>query len=89
MKIRVDFYKLSGKWAYGGGVEIGETHLWEVAFLQAIVNNQEILHNGWQGRYDVVTNDLYENWRLKEYTGFFKNIFKANKFAGLKKQVNK
>lgn len=76
--IRVDFYKESGKWYAGGEVEVNH-HLFQEGFRQDIVNNQEILRDGWQGNYIVVTNNL-EGDNL-----FAMQVFLPSKFIGITK----
>jgi hypothetical protein len=71
--IRVDFYKESGKWYAGGNVLVNH-HLFQDGFRQDIVNNQQILFDGWQGNYIVVTDNL-EGDEL-----FAKQIFLPSKF---------
>ena len=89
MKIRVDFYRPSGKWYEGGEVEIGNAKLWRGDLPQAIVNNQNILTDGWQEQdcYYVVTSDLIEcdNDDLNCYD-FVKALFLPDKFKGLKRR---
>lgn len=86
--IRVDFYKKTGKWYAGGQVNVGNERLWRGEnFLRAIVDNQQILNDGWQGNYHVVTDDLHENFEKREYQEFSKAFFEANLFNEMKKQV--
>lgn len=86
MKIRVDWFKPSGKWYAGGEVEIGDLYLFDDELKQAIVDNQNHIGEGWQGYYDVVTSDTEENWRDESYTKFFKHLFHSGKFLGIKRK---
>jgi len=83
-EIRVDFYKETGKWYAGGNVLVMH-HLFENGFRQDIVNNQNIMQDGWQGNYIVVTDDI--NGDL-----FSKQVFLPSKFNGIykmKQLINK
>lgn len=88
--IRVDFYKVSsGKWKYGGEVNIGKARMWSREdYLQAIVDNQEIIHDGWQEHEEfmVVTDDTSYNWSRPDYHEFNKAIFMPHKFKGIKRR---
>lgn len=89
MKIRVDFFRESGKWYEGGIVDIGDAKLWKGDIQQAIVDNQEILKDGWQNQdyFYVTTRDLPETYDDPEYKEFFIHLFAPHKFRGLKKQI--
>lgn len=77
-EIRVDFYKDSGKWYSGGKVKVSH-HLFEEEFKQDIVDNQSILHDGWQGRFIVVTDNIGDD------PYFAKAVFHLGEFSGVKK----
>lgn len=77
-EIRVDFYKESGKW-YGGGNVWVKHQLFQDGFMQDIVDNQNILNDGWQGRYIVVTDDIRNDGL------FSKQVFLPSRFAGITK----
>jgi len=87
--IRVDWFKSSGKWAYGGEVNVGHARLWMGdAFKQAIVSNQDIIRDGWQNNdWVVVTRDLSEEWAKREYREFSSQYYPAGSFNGLYKHV--
>lgn len=62
MKIQVNFYRQSGKWYAGGIVDIGSTATWDTSEVkQAIVDNQGILMDGWQGQYYVVVGNVSDD----------------------------
>ena len=62
MKIQVDFYKQSGKWYEGGVVDIGTTAPWDTGeVIQAVVDNQGMLMDGWQGQYYVVVGNVSDD----------------------------
>lgn len=79
-QIRVDFYKESGKWYAGGEVEV-EHDLFQEEFRQDIVNNQQILHDGWQGNFIVVTNNLPDD------NLFAMQVFLPSRFLGISKNI--
>lgn len=83
MKIRVDFYKETGKWYEGGIVDIGDTPGWDThAVKQAIVDHQNILGDGWQNQdyYYVVVGNVDDN------DDFCMRHFKPMDFFGLKRR---
>lgn len=86
MKIRVDWFKDSGKWYSGGLVEIGETMIWQPEFKQAIVDNQDELLDTWvDHEYYVVCSNTKEQDDDPEFKGFHHVLFKPDAFAGMKK----
>lgn len=87
MKIKVDFYTETGKWYSGGEVEIGEVQFHNrTAFMQAIVNNQELLVDQWvDDRFFVITEDTYENQNDPEFHGFNQRLFMPADFAGMRR----
>lgn len=88
LEIRVDFYKSTGKWKYGGKVNVGTARLYNGELPQAIVNNQDIIQDGWQDHegYIVVIDDTAENWENQNYSSFNKAIFFPHEFKGLKRK---
>lgn len=86
MRIRVDFFKITGKWYEGDEVEIGDAKLWMgEPFRQAIVDNQYILTDGWQNDdyFYVVTRDLPMYDDDPNYHDFFYALFTPDKFKGM------
>lgn len=82
MKIRVDFYKDTGKWYEGGIVDIGDTPGWNTdAVKQAIVNHQNIMGDNW-GRdyYYVVVDNVDDN------DDFCKRLFPQGAFRGIARE---
>lgn len=83
MRIRVDFYKPSGKWAYGGEVEVNDVKLWHDnnALLKEIILNQEIMNCSLSDliSFTIVTDDLHENFLREDYKDFFKAILQVGK----------
>ena len=62
MKVKVNFYKSTGKWYAGGIVDIGTVATWDSgAVKQAIVDNQRELMDGWQGQYYVVVDNVSDD----------------------------
>lgn len=87
MIIKVEFYKLTGKYYSGGEVDIGNCKLWSSDFKQTIVNNQNILIDGWQGQYLVHTRDLSIHDLDPAYTEFYMRIFSPHEFDGMRKEI--
>ncbi len=84
MKIRVDFYKDTGKWHDGGIVDIGDTPGQDThAVAQAIVDHQNIIGDGWQSEsyFYVVVGNVDDN------DDFCMRHFKPVDFLGLKRRV--
>lgn len=55
MKINVNLFTESGKWKYGGIVEVsGEHPLWSLRFLREVLANQNFVTNGTFEHYTVV-----------------------------------
>lgn len=88
MKIRIDWYKESGKWYAGEEIEIsGNYHIWEEEFLQEIVDNQNQLIDGWQAdQFIVVTGDLQKYAEDRNYQKFYHQLFPQGRFLGIKKR---
>lgn len=89
MFIQIDWFKESGKWGYGGEIEIKDnTYLWSDDFKQQIVNNQDIIQDGWQESdyWHVLTSDTHADSLSPNYRGFFKYYFAPGSFKGVKRQ---
>ena len=88
MKIRIDWYKESGKWYAGEEIEIsGNYRIWEEEFLQEIVDNQNQLIEGWQGdQFIVVTGDLQKYDEDPNYDKFYHQLFPQGRFLGIMKR---
>lgn len=82
--LRMDLYNPgSGKWKYGGEVEIsGKHHIWDSALLQELVNNQKFVVDGTLAHYDVVLSEPDALMDNQSYNGFYHQLFKAGTFAG-------
>lgn len=85
MKIRVDFYRTGGKWYSGGEADICYP-LWGDDLIQELVNKQDIMTEGWQGNYLVVTSDTCENQLDNDFRGFNFRHFMPWEFIGYKRQ---
>lgn len=87
MFIKVDWFKSTGKW-YGSGV-INITDgilLHDAEFKQEIVNNQQILLDGWQENdYYVVTRETPGDEMSPNFHGFFAHLFMPDAFKGMKR----
>ena len=77
MQIQVDWYKITGKWKYGGIVDIGDAKLFQGNLMQVIIDNQKELVVDWyrHSSYIVVTSDTPENAVDPAYNGFFNALF--------------
>jgi hypothetical protein len=86
--IRVDFFKVTGKWYAGGEVNVGRARHWKSPreYMQAIADNQEILSEGWQGQFHVVTDDTHENYIDPHYRGFNKFFLEAVRWIHIKRR---
>lgn len=86
--IRIDLYNPgSGKWKYGGLVNISGIHyLWEDELLQEIVNNQGIVVDNALTHYDIVISEPDNLRNDPSYNGFYNQLFKAGTFSGLSRQ---
>jgi hypothetical protein len=86
MKIRVTFFKLGGKFYETGIVDVGDARLFNGGIPQAIVNNQQILVEGWQGHYHVVVENDHELTPEESVAGeFCLRLFDASVFRGMLK----
>lgn len=57
MKVNVNLYKPSGKWAYGGVVDVDERFpLWSSEHRQDLVDKQDIVADGAFANYTVVVS---------------------------------
>ena len=89
MFIQVDWFKSTGKWAYGGEIEVrDDIHIWSDDLKQQIVDNQGIIVDGWQNSdyYHVLTSDTCADSLSPNYRGFFKHYFPPGSFKGIVKQ---
>lgn len=79
-KIKIVFYKLSGKW-YGSGEAIVNHYMFEDKYKQDIVNTQNVLMDGWQDHenFVVVVSGM------EDEEGFNEGLFQPNAFKGIKK----
>ena len=90
MIIQVDWFKNSGKWWYGGPLEIrDDTYLWSDDFKQQIVDNQKIIGDNWQESdyYYVVTRNHPGDEMSPNFRGFHFYLFKPGAFKGIKKII--
>src|SRR5687767_3640388 len=89
MFIQIDWFKQTGKWAYGGETQVQDgTYLFDEDFKQQIVNNQKIILDGWQDSdfYHIVISDTHADSLSPNYRGFFKYYFAPGSFKGIKKR---
>lgn len=78
--ISVTFFKLSGKY-YTKGEAVVNHYLFEKEYLQDIVNTQNAMIDGWQGRYYVLTS--CDDLKTRE---FHENLFTPEQFRMIAKQ---
>lgn len=77
--VAVDFFKPeSGKWYTSGKAEVSH-HLFEDEFLQDIVDTQDAMQDGWQGRYTVVVRNMDDD------DPFSCKLFLPSRFANVQK----
>ena len=83
MKIRVDFFKPSGKWYAGGMVEVGDHKLWMGSLLDVIWKNQEILSShpdrSPQTYWTIVIDDPPNTENDPSYNDFFKAVLQIGR----------
>lgn len=74
--IDITFFKKTGKY-YAETRAVVNHFIFEEGFKQDIVNTQDVMREGWQGDYIVVTS------APEHVNGFFEGIFFAEEFEGL------
>ena len=81
MKVELIFYKLNGKFYSSCEVNIPDDELGfpgSQKAIQSIVNYQDALSEGWQGRYIVTTKELEDGqWWM--------HLYPASRFSGVVK----
>ena len=90
MIIRVDWFEKTGKWAYGGDVQIADgTYLWSDNFKEDIVNNQNIINDGWQESdyWYILTRNHPADELSPNFCGFHFYLFEPGSFKGIKKTI--
>lgn len=86
MKVNVNLFKPSGKWAYGGIVEVNENlKLWTEAHKQDIIDKQDFVVDGTFDHYTVVVTHR-EDYDRDPSLYFCQQLYPAGAFAGLRKQ---
>ena len=78
--IDVTFFKKTGEY-YTHAHAIVNHYIFEEGFKQDIVNTQNGMGEGWQGKYIVVTTTP------EHVNGFFEGLFFAEEFEGIKKEM--
>lgn len=87
MKVNVNLFKPSGKWAYGGVVDVDETlYLWDDAHTQDIVNKQDFVVDGAFDDYIVVVTHP-DNYETIPTTYFCQHLYPRGAFAGFRKKI--
>ena len=88
MIIRVNWFKPTGKWAYGGNVEItDETYIFNDNFKQQIVDNQKELVETWtESDYFVLTQNHPADDLSPNFKGFHNHLFMPGSFKGIRKK---
>ena len=87
MLIQVDWYKITGKWKYGGIVDVGKAKLYQGNLMQVIIDNQKELVVDWyrHSSYIVVTSDTAENAADPNYHDFFNALFMPSSYNLLRR----
>lgn len=85
MKIKIKWFKETGKFYAEGLVEIGNIQIWENDFKQTIVDNQNCLISEW------VNHDFYvmiDTTQMQDddvnFHGFYTHLFMPDAFKGMK-----
>ena len=60
VKLKVVFYKQTGKWAYEGIVDVGDMKPYKDDVLQAIRDNQDIIIKGHEKDFHIVVDNAEE-----------------------------
>lgn len=81
-KIRVMFFKKTGKY-YTVGNAIVNHFLWEDEFKHDLVNTQDSLKDGWQGEFQVLTEELDDDNETSNFATF---LFDADSFVGIERE---
>lgn len=85
MKVNVDLFKPSGKWAYGGIVDVDESiPSWSPAHRQDIVNKQDFVTDGTFDDYVVVVTHR-EDYCCDPSPYFCQQMHPVGRFAGMRK----
>jgi len=85
-KIRVDWYKATGKWYSGGLVEVYDHFIWCPEFKQAIVDNQNELVPEWvDDEFFVICQTTESQDTDPEFKYFCNILFHPGAFSGMRK----
>lgn len=88
MKVNVNLFKESGKWAYGGVVEIdADTFVNRGVHMQALVDSQDFVNDGTFDHYAVVVTHRESYETDPSETGFCQALYSAGAFRGMRKKV--
>lgn len=80
IKLKVDLYKPSGKWAYGDYVNVsGKYNIWDDEFKQEIVHNQSFVTSTAFKNYIVVVSHS-EEFENSNETGFYQQLYPVGSF---------
>ena len=76
MLVQIDFYMTTGKWKYGGRVEI-PSQPYEDGVLKDIVKHQNIIVDGWweHKAYYLVVSDLPESLEDPNYRCSYSRLY--------------
>ena len=87
VQLKVDLYKASGKWAYGGLVSVPfDNWLGSAEHKQALVDNQHFVQDGAFDDYIVVVAHL-DSYDADPRQYFFQHLYPQGAFVGLRKRT--
>lgn len=85
IKVNVNLFSESGKWKYGGIVELSGYHLWTSEFKQELVNNQNFVADGVFDHYFVVVTHR-DDYDTDPSPYFCQHMFKPGSFGLYRKE---
>lgn len=86
MKVNVNLFKPSGKWAYGGVVDVDERYpYWSAEHHQDLVDKQDFVVDGTFENYTVVVTHR-EDYDQDPSHYFCQALWSGREFAGLRKR---
>ena len=89
MLIQVDWYKETGKWAYGERVEVDALGYETREVLLEVIKNQTTIIDGWEKScyYSVVTSDIPESENDPNYRTIYSRLYSPKAIKELLKNA--